>query len=133
VLRGQLLLLEREVAALTRDKSRIELVTQLALGLLVELTAHTRLEDDVLAPTLREIDAWGPVRANMLLEHHDQQRKDLERLLQLYAHLRDPGDIANITLELIADIRADMRHEEQSLLSPTLLRDDVIAVAMEAG
>lgn len=133
VLRDQLTKLEAEVDALARNEVHVESVTATARWLLAELTAHTQLEDDVLAPALRELDAWGPVRANMLLEHHEQQRGDLGRLLSIYNQPQDPQLIAEITLALIADIRADMHHEETGLLTATLLRDDLISVDMEVG
>jgi iron-sulfur cluster repair protein YtfE (RIC family) len=133
VLRDQLAKLEAEIDALARHEAQVESVAETARWLLAELTAHTQLEDDVLAPALRELDAWGAVRANMLLEHHELQRGDLRRLVSIYDQSQDPQLVTDITLALIADIRADMHHEETGLLSATLLRDDPISVDMEAG
>jgi len=133
VLRDQLAKLEGEIDALARHEAQVESVIEAARWLLAELTAHTQLEDDVLAPALRELDAWGAVRANMLLEHHEQQREDLRRLLSIYDQPQDPQLVAEITLALIADIRADMHHEETGLLSAALLRDDLISLDMEVG
>jgi iron-sulfur cluster repair protein YtfE (RIC family) len=130
VLRDQLAKLEDEIDALARDEATLESVIATARQLLAELTTHTQLEDDILAPALRGLEAWGAVRANMLLVHHDQQREDLRRLLSIYAKPQDPQLVADITLALIADIRADMHHEETRLLSATLLRDDPISVDM---
>jgi Hemerythrin HHE cation binding domain len=133
VLRDQLAKLEGEIDALARNQVSLESVTQAARWLLAELTAHTQLEDDVLAPALRELDAWGDVRAKLLLEHHELQRDDLRRLLSIYDASPDTQLVASITSALIADIRADMHHEETGLLSATLLRDDLISVDMEVG
>ena len=133
VLRDQLLRLESELDALAKNPQNKQAVIEAARELMVELTAHTEVEDAILAPALRDIDAWGPVRADMLLDHHREQRQQLRELLAAYAHNPNLRQVARMTMQLIVDVRADMLHEENTLLANSLLRDDLVAIDMEAG
>jgi iron-sulfur cluster repair protein YtfE (RIC family) len=130
-LREHLQRLESEVDALARDNERLESVSRMARALLVELEAHTELEDRLLVPALRALDAWGPIRASMLLRHHKEQREQLQSLLAAVDDSQDPIRVAQITLQLIVDVRADMFHEETVLLSRALLRDAPKPVEIE--
>ena len=132
-LRRRLRELEAAVDAMHTDASQVRCVVDIARELLTELVVHTELEDAILAPALREIDAWGPIRANSLLEHHESQRAQLRELAECYGAAEDCERIAHITLEWLRDVRTDMTHEETEVLSASLLRDDPIAVGMESG
>jgi hypothetical protein len=132
-LRAELRELEDAVDAMSRDPSQVNAVGQRARELLAHLVTHTQLEDSILAPALRDIDAWGPVRASMLLDHHSEQRAQLREIVESYATIGDPERIARMTLTWMREVRADMAHEESDLLTTTLLRDDPIAINMEAG
>lgn len=132
-LRQQLSALEHAVAALLDDKRMVHRVAELAHQLLHELAEHTALEDSLLVPALTEIDAWGPVRADQLLEHHRAQRAQIRELTELFKLELNPGDVAHVTTSFVRELRLDMEHEERDLLSADLLRDDVIAVASFSG
>lgn len=133
VLRNHLQKLELAVDAMHADPSRRLLIAELACGLLSRLIAHTEAEDAILAPALRDIDAWGPIRASMLLDHHEHQRAQLRHLIEVYGGEGDRKWLAQSTLEWIYEVRADMVHEETSVLSAALLKDDPIDAAMESG
>src|SRR5262245_30025003 len=120
VIRDQLLELETELDKLAVDEQRLNSVILIARRLLVDLSAHTELEDAILAPALRELDAWGPVRAEMLLDHHSEQRQQFQELLAAYDKATDFDAIARMTFELAAEVRADMLREESSLLNENL-------------
>lgn len=92
------------------------------------LRDHIDLEDAILAPALRQADAWGDVRADALLKHHREQREELNVLGGSTPPGLPPADLARRLRALVADIRTDMKHEDDALLDPTLLRDDVIAI-----
>jgi hypothetical protein len=133
VLRKHLRKLELEVDAMHANPARRPEIADLARGLLSQLIAHTQAEDDILAPALRDIDAWGSIRATMLLDQHQDQRMQLRRLIDVYGGAGDSKWLAQLTLEWIYDVRADMAHEETSVLSAALLKDDFIDVSMESG
>jgi hypothetical protein len=69
----------------------------------------------------------------MLLDHHEDQRMQLRRLIEVYGGAGESKWLAQLTIEWIYDVRADMVHEETSVLSAALLKDDFIDVAMECG
>ena len=95
---------------------------------------HLEMEEAQLLPLLRTIDAWGSERARLVLDEHREQRR---LLLGYVRDLHDPHSglarLARETLALIADIEADMLHEEESVLSEDLLRDDVISLDPMGG
>lgn len=132
-LHARLRALEGEVHAMVSDPRRLESVVETARALLQDFVTHTELEDRILGAALLEIDAWGPVRAQSLRAHHDEQRRSLHELLLVYQGARSPDDVEQITIRWIADVRADMHHEESDVLSQTLLHDDPVSVGMESG
>jgi len=109
--------IDREVHAL-RDTAR---------QLYACLTAHIDHENRLLAPALKETDAWGPLRADGLLSSHALQRVALEGALMELDDLSQPTRaLAAHVEDLIRAIRDDLENEESTLLSRELLRDDPI-------
>ncbi len=104
-----------------------------ARALYAELRTHIDHEDSVLLPALRDADAWGEVRAERLSEHHEQQREEFSEpsLKRLSSH--PPAALEPKLRELIAELRADMEHEEREVLSADILRDDVTTIDPEDG
>jgi iron-sulfur cluster repair protein YtfE (RIC family) len=96
-----------------------------------QLSGHLDLEDEVLVPVLRDSDAWGDVRADTLLRHHQAQRQELKFLAGTDAP--EAPELADRLTQLIDELRKDMAHEERHLLSADLLRDDVLAINLEDG
>ncbi len=83
---------------------------------------------------LLEADAWGEERLARLQSDHAGQRE----LLQFAAdRLRDrsrPAELVVMDLaSLVTLVRADMAAEENDLLDPAVLRDDVVAIEAESG
>lgn len=134
VLRDKLDVLELLIDGLSEDPKRCSAVSRSARDGLRRLVAHVQLEDAILAPVLRDVDAWGPVRATQLLEHHAEQREQLQSLIRSYG--RRGTDIEELALRMlrwIGDARADMEHEERGVLSRELLDDSTVAIDGEAG
>jgi hypothetical protein len=138
-LRDQLDTLHTAVSALfgdgevLGDGEQLANLAAIARRVFMSLVLHTKLEDAIVAPALRDIDAWGPIRANTLLEHHAQQRGQLASMLEAYETNAEPLRLARATLDWIEEVRLDMQHEEREMLNSNLLRDDLIAVDMECG
>ncbi|MFW5875116.1 MAG: hemerythrin domain-containing protein [Myxococcota bacterium] len=111
------------------DDGSAATLRQLCGALHVALAAHLDLEDAVLAPALRDTDAFGPDRADELLAHHADQRKMLASAL---AEAKDETVSAEVvarhTRKLIGHLMADMAQEDRDLLNPNLLRDDPTTV-----
>ncbi|MFL5393697.1 MAG: hemerythrin domain-containing protein [Myxococcales bacterium] len=91
-----------------------------------DLNLHLAAEEELLGPILERIDAWGPVRLELLRSEHAHQRA-LLRTLHTDRSL-EPRDMARRARSLVADVLVDMNAEEKDLLAEGLLRDDPIVV-----
>jgi iron-sulfur cluster repair protein YtfE (RIC family) len=97
------------------------------------LLMHLATEDDILAPLLGGLDAWGEVRVERMEGDHQAQRAEIARLCRVAATTGDPAALAGSILTFARALRADMAHEERVELSEDLLRDDTVSVAQFDG
>jgi len=93
---------------------------------------HIEMENASLVPMLQGIDAWGQIRAEQVARDHDWQRAALTRLAD-EAKLGSTAEIVRMVETLAKQIREDIEHEEETVLSPNLLRDDPIAIDQADG
>jgi hypothetical protein len=103
-----------------------------ALELVTLFLTHLKSEDVLLVPVLRDIDAWGPIRASRVEREHEEQRSEMSALT-------DTVEVGT-TLELCRALEAithklleDMDGEERLVLSAELLRDDPVAIDQVDG
>jgi hemerythrin-like domain-containing protein len=116
------------------DDAAVKRLRQEAERFHAALARHMSWEDEHLAPTLREIDAWGEERARRLAVEHREQRERLSRFLEkLHDPKRAKQHVARDLLELGAWLRRDMDEEEATTLDPNVVRDDVIGIDVETG
>jgi hypothetical protein len=95
---------------------------------------HLDLEEAVLVPALREVDAWGEARADLILNEHAVQRITIRTLVDdLRAPRVDVRRAGAAIRRLAEDLAADMEHEEATLLHEDLLRDDVVSLDSFGG
>lgn len=91
-----------------------------------DLQRHLATEEALLEPVLERIDAWGPVRLDLLRAEHAHQRAVLSVLRSDRAAALPPQVLSRRVLGLLDDIMADMDAEDRDLLDPRVLRDDII-------
>jgi hemerythrin-like domain-containing protein len=112
-------------------------VHRLACRLCAAMEGHVELENQLLAPALELLDAWGKVRADRLRAEHAEQTLMLRDYLSALNGLSGSGRtgpaLASIAQQLVDYLRRDMQAEEQCLLRPDLLCDDPTAAVVEAG
>jgi hypothetical protein len=102
--------------------------------LLAALRAHVESEEAILVPALEAIDAWGPARAARIHEDHVTQLRLLATWDRAVADPALPlADLGPRLRQFAGGLRADMEAEENDLLHPDLLRDDVVSVQQSAG
>jgi hypothetical protein len=99
----------------------------LAQSLYRDLREHLDFEDALLTPALREVDAWGAVRAAELERHHIGQRQSLHALAER-CRSESPAELVQTITTVVAELREDMAHEDRELLSSDLLRDDLVSL-----
>lgn len=92
--------------------------------LLRALREHLALEDEILLPTLRTIDAWGPERAKRLETEHAHQREVLEMTeYELDDAERPIGETVARMEQFVDRLEKDMMLEEKTDLDEELLRE----------
>jgi hypothetical protein len=91
-----------------------------------DMERHLTTEEALLGPVLERIDAWGPVRLDLLRADHAHQRAVLSVLRSDRAAALSPLVLSRRVLGLLDDIIADMEAEDRDLLDPRVLRDDII-------
>jgi hypothetical protein len=111
----------------------VQAMAREARVLLHKLAAHLELEDAMLAPVLRTIDAWGPVRADRLNEDHTAQRREISELLHFLEESEDAERIADRVSRFAETLERDMKEEEHDVLSSELLRDDTVSTDAFGG
>ena len=128
VLRGLLATASAQAARVldSGDDSDAELALH-ARELYGALTRHLDLEDVILAPALREADAWGPVRAKALAAEHHNQRQQLKRAFGDLSSDGGAAELARVIQTLVPSILEDMEREETEL-TPELLTDCIARV-----
>ncbi len=113
---------DRLAAAVAAGEShRLEDLRERAARLYRMLELHIDHEDEVVAPILARIDAWGPIRFEQMQHDHAGQRILLKQaLLELGMEGRPLGQAIQ---SLCWEILHDMRREEHDLLHPDLWRE----------
>ena len=107
------------------DEGAVGHAVSLCQRLVHELWRHLDLKDAVLEPALRESDAWGPIRADDLMQRHAAKRDQLRSITEQSHEEHTPASLAAVLDPLIESLREDLVSEEQEVLTPELLCDDV--------
>jgi iron-sulfur cluster repair protein YtfE (RIC family) len=114
-----------EDAAPLRDQAR---------SLAHDMALHIAAEEETLAVVLLGIDAWGPVRVAQMHADHTEQLAALRRIADEAGETPTSPDVLAVDVRrLVSDIRHDMLREEDDLLHPDLLRDDVVDIDQSDG
>jgi hypothetical protein len=106
---------------LSRDELAVELE-----DLEKELRAHHACEEKLLRDVLPTIDAWGPARAEIMNESHLDEHRNLCTGLLGATGTGDAESGAAKVLQLLASILEHMKSEEEFVLAPDVLTDDLL-------
>jgi iron-sulfur cluster repair protein YtfE (RIC family) len=132
-LRRRLTGLERLAAHFLSERPPGDKALRMAVReLAATLEEHLSMEEELLLPAILDVDCWGPIRAERMMEEHDGQRATINRLNDI-SRCADLTELARGAQALGKTLLEDMRREESELLHPDLLRDDVIAIAQFVG
>ena len=104
---------------LDRGRGSAAELTREVAKLRVAFDAHNAFEEQLLRPVLREVDAFGQVRVEQMLQDHVDEHRAMRR------HLDGPTSELRAVLY---ELRAHLATEERYFLSSRVLRDDVISV-----
>jgi hypothetical protein len=87
------------------------------------LRDHNLCEERLLKSVLVTVDAWGPVRAEVMDERHVAEHEELHAALAMPTFKPEPVRI------LLTRLVEHMVREEQAFLGEDVLRDDVVGDA----
>jgi hypothetical protein len=90
------------------------------------LTQHNAREEELLRHVIRHVDAWGDVRETLLGDHHRGEHIQLVEALDRAVGTTDGAEGARQVLGLLQEIVEHMRQEEEQILSPKVLTDDIV-------
>lgn len=90
-----------------------------------EFLQHLKDEEEYVRPLLADLDAWGPARVDQMNEEHVRQTADIHTLVEI-ASRGQTSELLQALNTFIDEILADMKDEEKSMLSPEILRDDLV-------
>ena len=94
---------------------------------------HLAFEERVLIPLLRDDLPVGPQRADALLDEHKRQR---EMLAMIHDEARRAPGLTMLAVKLASLtswLLEDMDEEERCLLTPDVIRDDIVVVDQCCG
>jgi hypothetical protein len=97
------------------------------------LEVHLRFEEKVLIDILNDDLPLGPARAARLKDEHTKQRATLTHLHDEARAAPQRPILAAKLAFLTSWLLDDMAEEERSLLTPDVVRDDVVAVDQATG
>jgi hemerythrin len=103
---------------------------------LVRLTdtirAHNLREEALLRDLIPTVDAWGPARAAVMIEEHNQEHERL--YAALFGIPCTPAEFAVAGVATLVDlIREHMDREEAAFLGEDVLRDDLVVANQSEG
>ena len=125
----------REVAELAIDGSppTPDAVASAVGDIRSTMEVHLTFEERVLIPLLRDDLPVGPQRAAALLDEHTQQR---EMMSMLHEEARRAPGLTMLAVKLAALtswLLEDMEEEERCLLTPDVIRDDIVVIDQCGG
>lgn len=95
-------------------------VQALLVRLVEALRAHNAKEEELMRDIFPTLDAWGPTRAEIMVEEHVHEHEKLLASLALDEQAATPAALSKVFGELLAH----MEREEEVFLGTNVLADD---------
>ncbi len=121
----------RKGLRLVKGSVPVEIAAQLG-HLAAALRAHNDREEAMLREVVKTVDAWGPVRVEIMNESHEKEHDDLLGALGVTAS-GDPAAVTKRVGAALDRLLAHMAHEETVLLDADVLRDDSVVIDYFGG
>jgi len=118
--------LEAGVAQLGDGTVEAGQVKRAAYALRGILELHMTFEEAHMVPAIEESDGFGPERARHLHAEHADQRRELDRLVDVIQEAGSSVDLAASVTKLANMLRKDIEEEEREYVTEKLLRDSII-------
>ena len=118
--------LEAGVVQLGDGAVNAEQVKRAAYALRGILELHMNFEELHMVPAITEADGFGPERARHLHTEHQEQRKQLDHLVDAIREANSIDELAQGVAKLSEMLRDDIEEEEREYVTDRLLRDNII-------
>lgn len=125
--------LEAGVAQLGDGSVNAEQVKRAAYALRGILELHMNFEELHMVPAITDADGFGPERARHLHTEHQEQRKQLDLLVDSIREAESTDDLVESVARLARALRDDIEQEEREYVTEKLLRDSVIPTDTFSG
>ena len=123
-IRAQIADVRRDLAASVSDGARTGDDLRAALRLLADnVRAHNAREEELLHDYLPSVDAWGPVRTEIMLKEHAKEHEELYAAL-VGATTAEDG--RRLLAGLVTQMLEHMAHEEKIFLGENILSDGAV-------
>ena len=100
------------------DERQRQVLRDVLAHVCAEVERHFEYEEEIIAPLLREVDAWGAVRVEQLLKAHEEQRLVLVALVEdADDGMLDIEDLVDEIVWFFQRFEQEMVAEEERLLS----------------
>jgi hemerythrin len=132
MLRGLMAETYRAIESARGGEGSVAGVRQRLRRLVTALRDHNEREEALLREILPRVDAWGPARAEIMMEGHEDEHAELLAALVVTIATDDASGADSVERELLR-VEAHMKREEELLLSEEVLRDDDVAIDSFGG
>ena len=118
--------LEAGIEQLAQGEAEASQVKRAAYALRGILELHMNFEETHMVPAIEESDGFGPERARHLHAEHEEQRRELDKVVDQIREASSDVDLATSVSRLAAMLRNDIEEEERDYVNEKLLRDSII-------
>ena len=102
-------------------------------GLSDALRMHNLVEERTLRELIRNVDAWGPVRVEIMDESHVEEHRDLFDALHAISLAQDGSEALRELEGFRTRLLGHMEREEAGFLNASVLRDDQVVIDAQGG
>jgi hypothetical protein len=113
-------------AVLAGDHDSVDVLKARVLELRVAIEKHLSTQMHVLAPTIANIDAWGEVRRERVVETGERERTCIAEAEKRAACAESPHELAMIVRGLVFEVQELLGKEAREVIEPGLLTDDPV-------
>lgn len=112
------------------DRAKVKRAAYALRGI---LELHMAFEEREMFPAIEQADGFGPERVHHLEDDHNQQRANLDRIVDEIREANDDEDLARRVEKLAGMLREDIEHEEKDYVTEELLRDSIMPIDTFGG
>ncbi len=98
------------------------------VDLLEAVEEHNDSEEAALRPLLLEVDCFGQVRIDQMIDDHLAEHSWLRQILREAVEIEVPDRAARAALDAMQLLREHMSEEEAEFLNKRVLKDDLIPI-----